>query len=179
MRGCWVALLLIFTLVAQTAQAQAPQAPESKLQRARRILSENSQPASTQQAASENISTSSAASSLWQMLQGLGICVGTFLVGVHFWKRSRKTLGAVPSARRLRVVERLGLGSKHAIALVEVDGRSVLVGMGAGTIALADMEAAASLRILKDFQELQESETHTVSPEQTAPRTTILRTAVG
>jgi flagellar protein FliO/FliZ len=55
---------------------------------------------------------------------------------------ARRRPASVPAPARLAVVERAALGRDAGVALVEVDGRRVLVGFGAGGVRrLAELPA--------------------------------------
>lgn len=64
-----------------------------------------------------------------RMMQGLGICLGAFFIGVHLWKRFNPK--AQVSSKRLKVIERLSVGPKSSIILVECDGAEFMIGCGA------------------------------------------------
>jgi hypothetical protein len=73
----------------------------------------------------------------WQALAAPGITFG--LLGLLVWVQRRRNgergAGAA-GGRRLLARERLALGAQHAAHLLEVDGRTVLVVTGPGTVSL-------------------------------------------
>lgn len=72
----------------------------------------------------------SAAPSGFNVLEGLALCCGLFFIMLYALKRlNRGKLGA--GTRRMKVLERLALSSKTALLMVEVDGRSQILALGA------------------------------------------------
>ena len=74
---------------------------------------------------------------------GLAVAIG---VGVGALYVLRRHLAGVQKApgRRLRVLETVRLGPKTALVLVEVDGRSLLIGQQADTLTVLSPAAAAA-----------------------------------
>lgn len=71
--------------------------------------------------------------SVWPMLKGLGLCLATFCLVVFLLKKLNR--GIQPSnGRRLRLIEKLPVSPKSALLLVEIDGMTRLVGVGAENI---------------------------------------------
>lgn len=70
-----------------------------------------------------------AGGSIVRMVQGLGLCLAVFLVGVKIYKRYSKH-PPIARSRRMKILERLPLAGKNALILAEVDGRSILVTLG-------------------------------------------------
>lgn len=75
-------------------------------------------------------------SALGNALKGLGICIGTLLVGVWAVKKFKIGSKVLPS-RRMRVIERLPLTQKSSLLLLEIDGTKTLVGVGPDRISFA------------------------------------------
>lgn len=73
-----------------------------------------------------------------RMFQGLFACLAV-LVGGSWVYRKYVVKEPLGSARRLKIIERLPLGAKGALCLVEVEGRTVLVGMGAETFSFMEL----------------------------------------
>lgn len=81
-----------------------------------------------------------------RMFGGLFVCLGVFFVGVRFY---RKVAGvaAIPSKRRIKIIERISLTQKGSIALISVDNQEFLVGMGSdaprmlGRVSKSDTES--------------------------------------
>lgn len=69
----------------------------------------------------------------WPMLKGLGLCLAT-LCGLVFILKKLNRVSSAGSGRRLKVLERLPIGQKSTLVLVEVDGVTRLIGIGAETI---------------------------------------------
>ncbi len=74
-----------------------------------------------------------------KFMEGLGLALGVFLIGIHFYKRRQNI--TVQSMRRLKLIERLAVGPKASLLLVEVDGGKVLVGSSADGITFHQIEA--------------------------------------
>jgi flagellar biogenesis protein FliO len=66
-------------------------------------------------------------------LQGLGLCLGAFLVTVGLARRFRRPAAA--SAKSVRVVERVPLSTKTTLVVVEFDGERILLTQGSEQIA--------------------------------------------
>ncbi len=75
----------------------------------------------------------------FKMLEGLGICLGIFLVGVHFYKRYALK-GQAATIRRLQVIEKLPVSSKAAVLLIQAEGKKYLIGVGGERISLLHAE---------------------------------------
>lgn len=76
---------------------------------------------------------------LARMLPSLAVIVGALLLLRHWARRSGRAGGSP-----LRVVSRAGIGKGSLVAVVEVEGRRLLVGAGEhGVRLLTDLEASA------------------------------------
>lgn len=66
------------------------------------------------------------------------------LVGVHYWLKRRQHHGGLPGrGERLRVRERMMLGPRRAVLLLEADGHRLVIADGADrTVLLADLGRA-------------------------------------
>jgi flagellar protein FliO/FliZ len=72
------------------------------------------------------------------------LVAGLAWVSLWLWKRAQTGLLAAPagSVRALRVVEITGLGPQTRLALIECDGRRILIGQSrAGLVALGEFQA--------------------------------------
>ena len=93
------------------------------------------------------------------MLQGLAFCVGIFLIGSWIFKRyAPRRFVASASGRRMKIVERLAVTSRSSIALIEVDGREVLVSLGSESTQMLSLPN-------KDFILSREQQDLLESPE--------------
>ena len=64
------------------------------------------------------------------------LLVLTLLGGLlYLLKRMQSRLGAQTSGRQMKLVESLSLNSRHKIAMVQLDGHTVLVGVSPGQMA--------------------------------------------
>lgn len=87
-----------------------------------------------------------------RMLQGLGLCVGLFLVGVAIARRINPRLRVV-NEQRLSVRSRIPLTSKTQLILAEIDGREVLVAVGQENVALLQtMQAPKEVTVQKEAE---------------------------
>jgi flagellar biogenesis protein FliO len=87
---------------------------------------------------------------LARMGAGLGVTL-TLAAAAAWWSRRRRGPGGSDDAR-IQVMARRGLGPRHQLAVVEVSGRRLLVGMAGDTIqTLADLseEVASFPRTLE------------------------------
>ena len=69
----------------------------------------------------------------WPMLKGLALCLAAFC-GIVFLIQKFHPGQGVAGTRRMRVIERLPVAQKSALLLVEVDGKTKLIGVGPDTI---------------------------------------------
>lgn len=73
------------------------------------------------------------------------IVAGLCLAGLGFWMvRQRGKAGGYQPLPRLNVLARTGLSPKCSLALVEADGRTLLVAFGDGFAQFADAPAAVT-----------------------------------
>lgn len=75
------------------------------------------------------------------------LIAGACLIGLGFWMvhHRRRTAGFEPLPR-LNVLARTGLSAKCSLALVEADGRTLLVAFGDGFAQFAETPAASAPR---------------------------------
>ncbi len=64
-----------------------------------------------------------------RVVQGLGMCLAVFFLGIFVLKKLRGDTG-VCSQRTMRVIERLSIAPKQNLLLVDVDGARVLLAVG-------------------------------------------------
>lgn len=117
---------------------------ETKIERMKQAVSERAheKEARTQQIENWKSETDSAVATAGvRMLQGLGLCVGLLLVGLHFVKKygAKNSLGV--SGRRMKVLERITVGAKSSLVLVELDGRQILVAVGSDNVSQVQIPA--------------------------------------
>jgi len=102
---------------------------EKKLERTRALMSEGLHLGEPRLSAAPE-----AVASGFSMIQGLGICIGVFLIGVAIYKKYTGATslrgGRLSRGRRLRVVERLSVSSRTALIMAEVDGKPILFTVG-------------------------------------------------
>lgn len=79
--------------------------------------------------AQQQTSVDSLSANGWQMLQGLGLCVGMFLIAVAVVRRLRSKVGG-SLGRRLQIIERLPLTSKSSLILAVVDDQQYVLAVG-------------------------------------------------
>jgi flagellar protein FliO/FliZ len=71
-----------------------------------------------------------------QMLLSFGFVVVLLLVLLHFLKKMQQGQGFGRSARRMQVVETLGLGARQKVVITRVDDREFLLGVTATDITV-------------------------------------------
>lgn len=87
------------------------------------------------------------------MLQGLTLCLGVFFIGLYIFKKFYARTGITNTPRRMRIKERLSVGPKTALLVVEIDGREFLVGCGAeqtSVTALSTKPSTATIALVKE-----------------------------
>ncbi len=72
------------------------------------------------------------------ILETIAVLVVIALVAWGVVRFGGHRLGRGNGGRRMRVVERLGLEPKRSIYLIEVDGRSLLIGVSEGSVRLLE-----------------------------------------
>jgi flagellar protein FliO/FliZ len=77
-----------------------------------------------------------------QMLLSFGFVVVLLLVLLHFLKKMQQGQGFGRSARRMHVVETLGLGARQKVLITRVDDREFLLGVTATDISVLGQWAA-------------------------------------
>lgn len=78
------------------------------------------------------------AESLARSVGGLAVVLGLIWIAVRLLRRRM----AMPSQSQLRVVQRVGLGKKSGVAVIEVGERCILVGIGESSITfLSEVES--------------------------------------
>ena len=71
-----------------------------------------------------------------QMLLSFGLVVVLLFVLLHFLKKMQQGQGFGRSARRMQVVETLGLGARQKVVITRVDDREFLLGVTATDISV-------------------------------------------
>jgi len=95
--------------------------------------------------------TSNKGSTILSMVQGLGLVIGIFLIGVHVYKKY--VIKNEPfNSRRIKIIERAPLSNKAALVLAEIEGQRILVGIGAEGITMTKLEPAP-IRLEESYEE--------------------------
>ncbi len=68
-------------------------------------------------------------------LQGLFLCLGVFFVSVYFLKKTNKAFASI-DGRRMKIIERLAIGGKSGLLIVQVDNKELLLGTTDGDVKL-------------------------------------------
>lgn len=129
----YLGLISSMLLLIQTTWADTTSEPASKLQLAREIMLQN--------ASSPALNTTPVDSTMQggKALQGLGLCLGIFFVGLFFLKRygfiQRQT-----HSKRLKVLERLPISAKASVVLVDCDGKKMLLGVGSEKVSFCMLQ---------------------------------------
>jgi len=148
MKRC-VALMCVVALSTASAFAEgAPAAAASvaKLEQVRAIAAERAAgraDGSTEERSSGWSTTDevSVGGTAFKMFSALGLTVGALLIGLHLYRR----FSGAPTptrARRMRVVERLPIGAKTALVLVEFDGRPMILSVGADRVTTVEPQVS-------------------------------------
>lgn len=77
-----------------------------------------------------------------QMLLSFALVVVLLLVLLHFLKKMQQGQGFGRHARRMQVIETLGLGPRQKVVITRVDDREFLLGVTATDIAVLGQWAA-------------------------------------
>lgn len=100
-------------------------------------------------------------SSGMNMLQGLGVCVGLFLVVAHFLKKYGGA-GKPGKGNRLRVIDKCLLAPKTHLMMIEVDGEGYLITVGSERVTLirspSNSEITQAITLDQALKEICESE---------------------
>lgn len=112
---------------------------EQKLERARRLVSEREDSKIRDEHSNVSVDSAPQAPSVLRMLEALGLCVGFFLVGAHFLKRINGKHG-IGSSKRMRILERLPVSPKTTMVLAQVDGKTILLSVGAERVTAVSLE---------------------------------------
>jgi flagellar biogenesis protein FliO len=96
--------------------------------------------------------TTSVSGTAVKLFSALGLALAAFFIGVHLHRRMTGATAPVRS-RRLKVVERLPIGAKTALVLVEIDGRPIVLTIGSDRVTALEspsMELADVERLCRD-----------------------------
>jgi len=77
-------------------------------------------------------------------------------LGARLWTALSGRLGVARRGPRLRLCERLSLGEKHSLALVECEGQRLLLGLSAGQITLLQQLENKSSPVAEKTEEQSE-----------------------
>jgi flagellar biogenesis protein FliO len=110
-----------------------PQSAEDRLAKTRKLVQERAQDttghAATPAWKSEPDSGGLAGTG-FKMFQGLALCVGLLLIGMHFFKKLDARNRVRSPGRRMRIIERISVAAKTTLVLAEVDGKKILMAVG-------------------------------------------------
>ena len=127
-----VTLLLVCVSMPRWARADDPEG-DAKLAKTRSIIEGNQQ--ATLVATSSKPETS-LADSAFQAGKGLAICLAILFIGAAVYKRLNPSVVSTRRAQRMQVLDRLSLGGRAAVLLVEIDGRQALIGVAADSVSI-------------------------------------------
>ena len=144
-----VTLILLCLSLPRWARADDPEG-DAKLAKTRTIIESNQQ--ATPAAVSAKPESSSMAESAFQAGKGLAICLAVLFIGAAVYKRLNPSAVSTRRAQRMQVIDRLALGGRAAILLVEIDGRQALVGVAAESVTIQPWSTSES------FENSMESE---------------------
>lgn len=111
-----------------------PQSAEQKLARTKKLFADKDHATEAGKAAAaawkSEADTSTLAGTGFKMLQGLALCVGVLLVGMHFFKKFNPQNNPRAPGRNMRIIEKMSIAPKTSLILAHVDGRKVLFAVG-------------------------------------------------
>lgn len=131
MKGCVKQYLALLAVAFLVLWVSAP-VPESYAEEA--PVAETAQAPAPHKTAGipwESAPDTNLGASAMSMVKGLALCVAILLIGAHLYRRSTGQAGAQGPSRQLKILERLPLGPRSALLLLEVRGEPVLVGLTA------------------------------------------------
>lgn len=128
-------LVVVLSVPASHAQDKADISAQDKLERTKELIHSDSESKKTSQKGSESKEwkpegDESLSGAGFRMFQGLALCVGFLLIGSWAYRRWFLKEGPI-STRTMKVLERMPLGAKTVMYLVEVEGKRILVSAGA------------------------------------------------
>jgi flagellar biogenesis protein FliO len=127
----------VFAATPEDNVVDAATSLSQKLERVGKMASEREHPAAQESWRTEV--PEPAGLSPMRSFEALAICLGVFLIGVHFLKRFNKNV--VPgNSKRMKVIERMALSQKTALVLAQVDGKSILLSVGAERVTALQMQ---------------------------------------
>ncbi len=91
--------------------------------------------------------------SILQMLGALALVLGLLLLSLHGLKRWRERMGGGPAGSQIQVLDVRTLAPKSAVALVEVAGQWLLLGIGANSVELLTKIERQQNVSLEEFSE--------------------------
>lgn len=149
------ALLLVWTCLAGPAHAEPEASPfAEKLARTRVLLEQQKEPSVSVR--SPNPAPEGEVSWL-RMLEGLALCLGLFLVAVGLIRR-RANSTKVATGRRMRSIERMQVGPRGSVVLLQVDGVDYLVGVGADQVSVTPLHRQTEARAVNSQARLDTQE---------------------
>lgn len=127
-----VAFLLLSVSCANWAKADQSE-DDAKVAKARSIV-ENNQQATP--AATPSKPETSMTDTAFQAGKGLAICLAILFIGAAAYKRLNPNIVNTRREQRMKVIDRLSLGSRSAVLLIEIDGRQALVGVAPDSVSI-------------------------------------------
>ena len=127
-------LLIALMLSAATLFAAEPEAlaNQDKMQKVR-MLKELNASAGSEASSSPELPPVEGISFV-RLFQGLALCIGVFLIGVHFYKKY-VLKNIKPFERSINIIDKIPLSSKSHLCLVEVMDKKVLLAVGSDKVS--------------------------------------------
>lgn len=122
----------VFAVSTESTQDQS-QNLEQKLARTKKLFADKEQAAASGKPAaawSTESDSSTLAGTGFKMIQGLGLCVGVLLIGVHFFKKYNPQNNPRAPGRSMRIIEKMAVAPKTSLVLATVEGRKILFAVG-------------------------------------------------
>lgn len=138
-----ILLTLSMALVSELAVAESAAEPRTKS--LARVMAQESlqQQSANEQSKNEfqvnKVTTEEAPSSkLMRLVQGLGICLSIFFVGIYLYKRYVMPVHNSSGIKQLKVLERLAVTPKTQLVLVQLGAETRLLSVGTEQVTALD-----------------------------------------
>lgn len=157
-------ILSLSMMVAPAVMAEDDNASQTKMNRIQSIIDTRNKQVNTgdgEISAWRSPADQDFKSSGFKMLQGLGVCVGLFLVLAHFLKKYGAGRGGVVR-NRMQIIEKCSLAPKTSLMMVLIDGVEYVVAVGSERVTLIKgsnrTEFVQSISLDQALQEICEKE---------------------
>lgn len=159
MKSLWLLFFSLFLVVSVThADADAATDTSDGIARAK-VISDIIKEKKTKESKSEETSSpnqnAANASTMFQMIKGLAMVAGLFLIAAYLYNRFVLKKVA-PQTGRIKIIERTQILPKTYVVLAEIDGEKVLFGAGSDQVSIMNLPSTHNGFIKELKQELGE-----------------------